>query len=55
MKSSDLTLKLAASTTKTELKAAQNEIVKLQAFSSKYFRGNSHFEDEDTQNYLVSS
>lgn len=39
-------------TTKGELKVEQDEIVHLQAFHSGYFRGNSHFEDYGTQNYL---
>ena len=28
--------------------------MKLEAFDSGYFRGKSHFEDDDIQNYLVS-
>ena len=39
--------------TKSELKAEQEKILKLQAFDSSYFRGKSHFEDDGTQNYLV--
>ena len=45
---------------KTEVKAEQDKTVKLQAFDSTYFRGKSHFEDEEThfeddetQNYLM--
>ena len=38
--------------TKSELKAEQEKMIKLQEFDSSYFGGKSHFED-DTQNYLV--
>ena len=38
---------------KTEVKAEQDKTVKLQAFDSTYFRGKSHFEDDETQNYLM--
>ena len=40
--------KVAALATKAELKAEQDEILKLQAFDSSYFRGKNHFEDDDT-------
>ena len=33
---------------KTEVKAEQDKTVKLQAFDSTYFRGKSHFEDDET-------
>ena len=39
--------------TKSELKAEQEKMIKLQEFDSSYFGGKSHFEDDDTQNYLV--
>ena len=38
---------------KTELRAAQDKIVKLQAFDSSYFYGKSYLEDDGTQNYIV--
>ena len=31
----------------------ENELKKLQKFDSSYFRGQSHFEEDGTQNYLV--
>ena len=40
---------------KAELKAKQDEIIKLQAFDSIHFRGKSHFEDDGTQNYWCFS
>ena len=39
--------------TKAELKAEQDEIIKLQAFDSSCFHDKSHFKDNGTQNYLV--
>ena len=39
--------------TKVELKAKQDKLVKCQVFDSNYFRGKSHFEDDDTQNCSV--
>ena len=39
--------------TKAELKAEQDKIGKLQAFVSSYFCGKNHFEDDETQNYLM--
>ena len=39
--------------TKAELKAEQDNIIKLQAFDSSYFCRKSHFEDNSIQNYLV--
>ena len=49
----DLDKKTGILATKAEFKAEQDKIVKLQAFDSSFFRGNSHFEDDGTQNYLV--
>ena len=49
----NLDKKIAALTTKAELKAEKDKIVKLQAFDSSYFRYKSHFEDDGTENYLV--
>ena len=44
--------KLAPLATKVELKAEQDKIMKLQAFDSSYFHGQTHFEDDGTENYL---
>ena len=43
--------KIAAN--KTKNKSIQNELKKLIAFDSSYFRVKSHFEEDGTQNYLV--
>ena len=40
-------------TNKTKHVLAENELKNLEKFDSVYFRGNSHFEDDGTQNYLV--
>ena len=40
---------MATLTTKTELKAEQDKIKKLQALDSSYFQRKSHFEDDGTQ------
>ena len=45
--------KVATLATKSELKADQDKIIKLQAFDSSYFCDKNHFEDDGTQNYLV--
>ena len=50
---SDLNRKTATLASKAELKAEKDKKVKRQAFYSSYFRGNSYFEDDGTQNYLV--
>ena len=50
---SDLDKKIETLITKGELKAEQDKIAKLQAFYASYFRGKSHYEDDDPQNYLV--
>ena len=50
---SDLDKKEAALATKAELKPEEDKKVKLQAFDSSYFRGKSHFDDIDTQNYIL--
>ena len=50
---SDLNKRVATLTTKEELKPEQDKIIKPQAFDSSCFRGKSHFEDDDTQSYLV--
>ena len=42
---------LATLVTKAQLKAEQDNIVKLRVFDSIYFRGKNRFEDDDTQNY----
>ena len=38
---------------KTKHLLVENELKKLKNFSSIYFRGKSHFEEDGTQNYLV--
>ena len=50
---SDLDNMIAILATKAELKAKQDEIVKLQAFDSSHFRVKIHFEYDGRQNYLV--
>ena len=39
--------------TKTELNAEQDKIIKIQTFDLSCFRGKSHFECDDIQNYIV--
>ena len=50
-KLSNLNRKIISNKTKHVL--VQNELKKLQTFDSSYFRGESHFEEDGTQNYLV--
>ena len=38
---------------KTKHLLAENELKKLQKFDAAYFRGKSHFKEDDTQTYLV--
>ena len=38
---------------KTKYLLVENELNKLKKFDSSYFIGNSHFEEDGTQNYLV--
>ena len=38
---------------KTKYLLAENELKELKIFDSSYFRGESHFEEDGTQNYLV--
>ena len=38
---------------KTEHLLVENKLKKLKTFDSSYFRGKSHFEEDDAQNYLV--
>ena len=38
---------------KTKHLLVENELKKLKTFDSSYFRGKIHFEEDDTQNYLV--
>ena len=38
---------------KTKHLLVENELKKLKTFDSIYFRGKIHFEEDDTQNYLV--
>ena len=47
------TKKLAALATKSELKEEQDQIDKLQAFDSNNFLGQTNFEDDGTQKYLL--
>ena len=44
---------IKALATKADLKAEKDEIVKLRAFDSICFHGNSHFENDGTHNCLV--
>ena len=39
---------------KTKHLLVENELKKLNTFDLSYFRGKSHFEEDATQNYLVS-
>ena len=48
---SSLDSKIAANKTKNE--SIENEIKKLKILDLSYFIGKSHFEEDDTQNYLV--
>ena len=50
---SHLDKKIATLTAKAELIAERDKTVKVQSFYSSYFHGESHFEDDGTQNYLV--
>ena len=54
-KNYDLNTKLATLAIKTELKAEQYKIVKLQLSVSSYFCSKGHFDDDDTQNYCVAA
>ena len=38
---------------KTKYLLVENELKKLEKFNAAYFRGNSHFEEDGTHNYLV--
>ena len=49
---SDLDKKITTLATKAELNSGQDKIVKLEAFDSHYFRGESHFENDGTQNHF---
>ena len=39
--------------TKAQLKAENDNLIKLQAFNSSYVWGKNYFEDDSTQNYLI--
>ena len=41
-------------TNKTKNESIENKFKKLKTFDLRYFIGKSHFEEDDTQNYLVS-
>ena len=49
---SSLNNKVAVNKTKNE--SIENKFKKLKTFDLRYFIGKSHFEEDDTQNYLVS-
>ena len=51
VESSNLNRKITANKSKNLL--AENELKKLKTFDSSYFIGESHFEEDCTQNYLV--
>ena len=48
---SSLDSKIAANKTKNE--SIKKELKKPKTFNSSYFIGKSHFQEDDTQNYLV--
>ena len=50
VKIADFNAKLATLATKAELKAEQEEIVKLEAFDPSYFHGKFFFGDDGFQN-----
>ena len=52
-KNSDWNTKLATLATKAELKAEQDEIMKLEAFDWSYFHGKFLFGDDGFQNVLI--
>ena len=52
-KVSSLNRKITANKSKNLL--VENEVRKLKTFDSSYFIGQSHFEEDGTQNYLVFS
>ena len=53
MKNSDLNKKLETLPTKAELKAEQDELVKLQTHNLSYFLGKKFFDDDGFQNLFV--
>ena len=50
---SDFDKKMVILVAKAELKSEEDKITKLQTFELSCFRGESNFEDDETQNYLV--
>ena len=50
-KLSSLNIKITANKSKHLL--VENELKKLETIDSSYFRGKSHFEENDTQNYTI--
>ena len=46
-------IKKKLSENKTKNVLVKNELNKLKTFDFSYFVGKSHFEEDDTQNYLV--
>ena len=55
MKKPDLNTKLVTLTTKAELKAEQDKIVKLQAFDWSYFHGKNFFDVDGFQSICLST
>ena len=48
-----ISLNKKSNSNKTKHLFVENELKKLQAFDSNYFRGKNYFEEDGTQNYLV--
>ena len=50
---SNLDKKITTLAIKVELEAQEDKITSLKVFAFRCFRGKSHFEDDETQNYLA--
>ena len=50
---SNLDKKITTLAIKVELEAEEDKITRLKVFAFRCFRGKSHFEDDETQNYLA--
>ena len=50
---SNLDKKITILAIKVELEAEEDKITRLKVFAFRCFRGKSHFEDDETQNYLA--
>ena len=48
-----MSLNLKINSNKTKNLLVENEFKKLQTFDSSYFRGKSHFDEDEAQNYLI--